>query len=594
MAVYRLIAESGTGQVQIKRAGKANFSYDPGTEQEIFPGNSNRVPWNLQEYIVYWDTTTSQYVQGSAIVYQSPEVGEFVDENVVVTDPYTSIKGPFNIMQTLMNRREIFGDGDTDNPLWIDNHPGLLSEVSNLNTIHTKNGWHNQEIKAAGTRAPKDILFYYGWVNSFNSGVNAWNNEKVAQDMARYDVIVLGDGIQDPGHSDYSNMTTVVARIKALRPSAKIFGYVTVNQTQGNFETKATQWNTVGVHGIFMDESGYDNGTNRATFNNRVDYVHALSNANICFVNAWNMDHIIGTENDASYPNTTWNPSAVASNLTSSDWYLLESFAVHTTAYAGTGNDGYEAKSQWTARVIKAIGHRYTYGINLAGVGTIDNSHANAQSLFNFSYVAAMMASLDGYGTSDVYYAASSATVTYWNRIGVTDIVDLYSLSPSILVDVGDADVYWRIVKGGRFVLDFSGSDEQYGGFMADSYGAKCTIVAHGEDSGSQTTSTSFVTQLAVTTPYLVPGVEYKVEWYFEVGQDAGYDVEFQVTVGGTVVAGTTLKNDLSASGHKPISGFYRSSSLSGIIDIDVDYRNATGSGNALIRRIRVEVSEIK
>ena len=35
------------------------------------------------------------------------------------------------------------------------------------------------------------------------------------------------------------------------------------------------------------------------------------------------MDHVIGTVNDTSYPNTTWNSGVVESKLNENDWYLL-------------------------------------------------------------------------------------------------------------------------------------------------------------------------------------------------------------------------------------------------------------------------------
>ncbi len=43
------------------------------------------------------------------------------------------------------------------------------------------------------------------------------------------------------------------------------------------------------------------------------------------------------------------------------DYYLLESLAVNSADYT---ND-YEVVSDWNIRGVKAIGHRYTYGINL-------------------------------------------------------------------------------------------------------------------------------------------------------------------------------------------------------------------------------------
>lgn len=398
------------------------------------------------------------------------ELETFLDERVEVTDPLTDVAGPFDIMQILVNRREIFNDAE--NPLYHSSVTPIIgptghlvdhaNRILNLETIHAKiGGWHRAEVQKAAYVKPLDLLIYYGWLNSFNSATNGWNNENVAREMARYGMLVLGNAIQDPGHGDYANTLIILARIKALNPNAKIFGYVTTNQSLANFQTKVGQWNTLQVHGIFMDESGYDYGTvetnGREAFNTKVAYVHAQTHANLCFVNAWNMDHIIGTTNDASYPNSTWNPSLVASALTEDDYYLLESFPINTTAYSGT--NGYEPKADWIARGDLAVSHRSTYGINLVGSGIINDANANAQKLFNFGYISALMYALEGWGTSDADYGASSATTRFWFRQNTLGL-SLWHVSPNVLVDVADADVYWRYADGGKLKLDFSSAAE--------------------------------------------------------------------------------------------------------------------------------------
>ena len=142
----------------------------------------------------------------------------------------------------------------------------------------------------------KDVLFYYGWLNAFNSAVNGWDNEKVAQDLARYDIIVLGNGLQDSGHGDYANTVDIIGRLQALRPDTSIFGYVSSNQSESSFVSKARDWDDLCVDGIFMDESGYDFGLSRPNLNGLIDIVHGLSCATRCFVNAWNPNHVLGIE----------------------------------------------------------------------------------------------------------------------------------------------------------------------------------------------------------------------------------------------------------------------------------------------------------
>lgn len=303
-----------------------------------------------------------------------------------------------------------------------------------------------------GTERPDDVLFYYGWVNTFNSDVNGWDNEKVAQDMARYNIIILGAGVANSGHGDYANTVVIIPRIKELNPRAKIFGYVTVNQDLTSFQTQADEWDTLQVDGVFFDEAGYDYGKTRQECNDRVDYVHNLSSAKLCFVNAWNMDHTVGLINDPSFPNATFNSVLAESNLTKNDWYLLESFGVNTLSYT---ND-YEAKAAWFVRGTKAVAHRKNYGIKLASVGVISNDSAKAVDLFNFVMTGSMMFSLDAMGSSDENYGSSSAKVIMWERPDVTGLGRVWDIEPSVSEDSTDADAYIRFTDFGKLTVDFT------------------------------------------------------------------------------------------------------------------------------------------
>lgn len=393
------------------------------------------------------------------------DVREYLDEDAMVADSYTSISGTFIPMQVLLHRRDLYND--EENPVYLENHTPLLgpdgsvqdlyNNVSAINTAISPQGWYTQYIKNWTYPNPQDLLIYYGWLNGFNYSKNSWSNEKVAQDMAKYNYLVFGNGLQDSGHGDYSNTQVVIPRIKALNQYAQVFGYVSVNQSLANFKTKVDQWDTLQVDGIFMDEAGYDYGTTRSGENDCIDYVHGKTYANICFINAWNIDHIIGTENDTNYPNSTYNPTLEESNLTVNDWYLLESYPINTTAYTSTG--GYESKSDWAARGAKAADRRYTYGINLAAVGIINNDNTSAQSLFNFGFISAMIWNLEAFGTSDTSYGSSSATVSHWYRPNTEGLGREWAASPSVQLDLNDADKYYRYLDYGRLHLDFSTND---------------------------------------------------------------------------------------------------------------------------------------
>jgi len=394
---------------------------------------------------------------GAIAEADSTSLDSFIDSNAEVTD-VTGVKGPYYLMEILNHRRNLYND--STNPIYI---PGLVpilgddgilvdhaTRILNIETIHGKLGWHEQMVLKAMYRAPKDLLIYYGWINSFNSAQNGWSNEKVAQDMAKYGMIIFGDGVEDPSHGDYANTQAVIARIKVLNPDAIIFGYVALAQTYSSFQTKVAQWNTLQVHGIFIDEAGYDYGKNRAEFNTCVDYIHGQTYAKFCFANAWNTDHILGIADDVSYPNSAFNPGLVASNLNILDWILLESFAINTTAFAG----GYESATDWDVRGQKAVNLRSTYGVNFCGCGIINNDNANGLSLFKFGYTSALMFSLDGFGTSDTGYGASSAAVVMWNRPTITGL-DSWSLNPSVQYGTDNTNVYHRYAENAHLTLDF-------------------------------------------------------------------------------------------------------------------------------------------
>lgn len=261
----------------------------------------------------------------------------------------------------------------------------------------------------------KNLLIYYGYLNSFNSITNNWDNELVAQELKDYDLLIFGDGVQNPSHPDYANTQIIIPRIKQLNTNVQIFGYVTVNQIKADFKLKVEQWNDLSIDGIFMDEAGYDYGTDRDTFNERVGFVKSQDKTNICFVNCWNPDHVLTMVDDPSYPNTIWNPNDNLSLLEAGDYYLLESFPVNTDSFSGSNN--LQPGLDWVARANKVL--NLTTDIELIGSGIINDDNTNGQGLFNVLLSNAYLCNLDGVGSSDTLYGASSAKSKFWNRFNI-------------------------------------------------------------------------------------------------------------------------------------------------------------------------------
>jgi hypothetical protein len=300
-------------------------------------------------------------------------------------------------------------------------------------------------------RRPHDMLIYYGWLNAFNSATNAWTNELVAQDLAKYGVLVFGDGVQDPTHGDYANAQAIIARILELRPDCQIFGYVSINQSEADFKLKAAKWKALDVQGIFLDEAGYDYGSaatnGREAFNIKVEYVHSMEMR--CMANAWNPDHVLSLDNDVSYPNTTYNPDKLDSALDSDDVYLLESHAI-------TSAPAYEAEALWYDRAAKVL-EKYSGLIPIAACSVIDDTDAAGQAKFDYIYISALMWGWDMVGSSDLSYGASNARSKMWVR------PDMSRLSEGewIAVEKDAANSkYYRYLRGSRLVHDHTAASE--------------------------------------------------------------------------------------------------------------------------------------
>jgi hypothetical protein len=240
--------------------------------------------------------------------------------------------------------------------------------------------------------------------------------------------------------------------LKALKPDILIYGYVSANQTIGNFQTKVNEWDTLAVQGIFIDEAGYDYGVTRDGLNACIMHIRSKTNAKLCFVNSWNMDHIVGVVNDVSYPNSTYNPELHASLLDSRDTYMLESFVVNTAAYSG--NNNYATQSDFIARGNKAVSLSNQFGVSLAALNVINNDNAAGQQLSNFSYNAAVMYGLELSGTSDTSYAASSAAVKFWNRPGKRHIGRTSTIA--VVQSLSNSNICLRYGEHARVITDWT------------------------------------------------------------------------------------------------------------------------------------------
>jgi hypothetical protein len=130
---------------------------------------------------------------------------------------------------------------------------------------------------------------------------------------------------------------------------------------------------------------------------------------------------------------------------------LLENF--------GVVNSTYESASQWKTRGDHAKSLQSSYPINLSSVSVIANTDGTAQNKFNFSRCASQVFNVDAHGSSDTYYGAGSASVTFWTRPDLTHLGQEQILRTEYAIST-DGNKYLRYLPSGRISLDFTSGSE--------------------------------------------------------------------------------------------------------------------------------------
>ena len=249
---------------------------------------------------------------------------------------------------------------------------------------------------------PHKLLIYYGTPQGVNG---VFNNDYSAQLFSRWDYVVFGGGLEDPGHTYHTSTQDIIGKIHGLNPSEKIFGYIDLGVSTNNYsiatmKTKVDQWKAMGADHIFLDDAGYDYQTSRARLNEMLDYIHAHGMQ--AMVNAWVAADVLGNA-----VNATYNPTGAATKMNSGDYYLLESWVVNTEAY--NTHQGYAIMSDIKTRADAAASYRDSLGVKIVTTNTVDySSHTDEQiqKYFQMVQAASSMYSLDAYGVDALHYGS--------------------------------------------------------------------------------------------------------------------------------------------------------------------------------------------
>jgi hypothetical protein len=119
--------------------------------------------------------------------------------------------------------------------------------------------------------------------------------------------------------------------------------------------------------------------------------------------------------------------------------------------------------------------------------------------------------------------------------------------------------------------------------------------IASGSDETETTFTTTDWTQKLRVSFSATLGVRYLIQWYFEMNAYTGEDIDARVQLNDTTdIAVVHFKSsDYSTLWNGGDGGMYFSDSLSGTIDVDIDYKNGYGANDKKIRRARILVTRV-
>lgn len=166
---------------------------------------------------------------------------------------------------------------------------------------------------------------------------------------------------------------------------------------------------------VYMTNSGYNHGTvdtnGRTGFNNKVNYLHSLGKYAV--VDCVNVDHIFGTANDPSYPNSTWNTGLDETALKLGDKYIVNDFV--------TSSSGFSDPVVLLNKMNNLFGIRDTYEINLVGMAYLDDNDPDKQLKYDTIFYSALLFGMDGFGLgmNTSYYRPTPSIdkhLMFWER----------------------------------------------------------------------------------------------------------------------------------------------------------------------------------
>lgn len=259
---------------------------------------------------------------------------------------------------------------------------------------------------AAANSGLRSLLIYYAPPNIING---KFDDSYAAGVLSRYDDVVLGTGLEDPGSPYYASTTAIISKIAALSPDTVIWGYIDCGVTTGNLslatlQTQIDQWIAIGAKGIFCDVIGYAYQVPRSRQNSIISYIHSKNVGAI--LNVFNPDEVL-----SSAVEPTYNPSGTATVANNTDVLLLESWVCNSDAYP---SPHFTTFSDVKTRGDAARAYRQSMGIRLFAINILEHDGRTENQIKDYRDISEALARvfrLDGSGLAVSAYAATGNDV---------------------------------------------------------------------------------------------------------------------------------------------------------------------------------------
>ena len=264
--------------------------------------------------------------------------------------------------------------------------------------------------RAEGPAPPARLAIYYG-IPSLVNGAGG-DVERAARVFADYDVVVFGDGLEydsprtsgpSAGPVEHARTRAIVTRLARLRPSTQVFGYVPLGDTQrlswAAVADGIRRWRDMGIHGIFLDEAGYDFGVTRERQTQVIDLIHSADLR--VFANAFNPGDILGSEMVPANTRGGGNPRGLPSRLGPGDLLLLESFVVRMGEL--------EQADSWFERSQQAAAYSRRTGVGVMTVTTAGRDLPFDAALCRLAWWGSVLWGFQGFGWGEPDFAAPTS-----------------------------------------------------------------------------------------------------------------------------------------------------------------------------------------